>query len=294
MELINKKNFYSTLSNVKKLPILAKLSPNVLEEISRKNIVGFKASQKLAYECAVEAAKRLKVGMTEKSVSKWMDKYLQDRGVRGGFHQPLAWFGERTRFKGIKKETQALPSNRRLKSETEPVIIDIAPILDGYVSDIGFGFTLAPNPEFIKAREFLLELRNDIPEMFASSLTVAEIWQEIDNKIKDRGYQNCHKKYILSVLGHRVYHIPFGWPLNYAGMYSVRAYWALASRGFFPELLSPYHKGEKIGVWAIEPHLGHREENFGMKFEEILVVEKDKAYWLQDNVPHVALPDGLY
>ena len=39
------------------------------------------------------------------------------------------------------------------------------------------------------------------------------------------------------------------------------------------------------GLWAIEPHLGFR--GTGVKWEELLVVTHDDAYWLQDDVPHV-------
>lgn len=39
------------------------------------------------------------------------------------------------------------------------------------------------------------------------------------------------------------------------------------------------------GLWAIEPHIG--KDAFGVKFEEILVVTKNDAYWLDDDLPHV-------
>lgn len=38
------------------------------------------------------------------------------------------------------------------------------------------------------------------------------------------------------------------------------------------------------GLWAIEPHIG--AQGFGAKFEELLVVEPDRAFWLDDDVPH--------
>jgi hypothetical protein len=48
----------------------------------------------------------------------------------------------------------------------------------------------------------------------------------------------------------------------------------------FPEVLGPLHHGPKTGVWAIEPHI--RVGAFGAKFEELLIVEPDRAYWLDD------------
>jgi len=294
MSLLNRQALYSKLSTIKNIPLLSKISPSSFVVPKNGAIDGFKLSQSLAYDCVQEAAKVLEVGMSEEHIASWMNDYLNDYGVNGGFHRPLAWFGERCRFKGIRTEKEAFPTSRKLTSPTEPVIFDIAPILNGYVSDIGFTFSLEPNAELIEAREFLLELRENLVKLFGTTKTVAEIWQEIDEKIKARGYQNCHRKYVMSVLGHRVYHIPFAWPTNYAGMYSLRAYWALISRGFFPEVLSPYHKGSKVGLWALEPHIGNRDHNFGAKFEEILVVEEDRAYWLQDDVPHIKLPNWVH
>jgi hypothetical protein len=39
------------------------------------------------------------------------------------------------------------------------------------------------------------------------------------------------------------------------------------------------------GLWAVEPHLGFR--GVGAKFEELLVVTDDDAFWLDDDLPHV-------
>jgi Xaa-Pro aminopeptidase len=298
MELINRTALFSNLSTLQNLPIISRLMTSSVKVASEEELAGFRAAQKLAFQCTVEAARHLRVGMTEKAMGKWMKNYLLDHGVTGGFHYPLAWFGERTRFKGFKSERDALPSDRRLTSETEPVIFDIAPILDGYVSDIGFAFSLAPNPELIESRKFLLELRVEIASLFSSTKSVAAIWKIVDEMVRERGYQNCHSKYIMRVLGHRVHKVgknpPIDFSRQYAGLYSLRAYWALISRGFFPEMLSPHHTGDKLGLWAVEPHLGNREQNFGIKFEEVLVVEEDRAYWLQDDVPHMQLPEGLY
>ena len=39
------------------------------------------------------------------------------------------------------------------------------------------------------------------------------------------------------------------------------------------------------GLWLVEPHAGCGA--VGAKWEEILVIENGKAYWLDDDVPHV-------
>ena len=47
-----------------------------------------------------------------------------------------------------------------------------------------------------------------------------------------------------------------------------------------PEVLSVSHRGAKTGVWAFEPHI--RVGDFGCKFEELLVVDDRRAYWLDE------------
>ena len=47
----------------------------------------------------------------------------------------------------------------------------------------------------------------------------------------------------------------------------------------------PANMAPTPGLWAVEPHLGFR--GVGAKFEELLVVTEDDAWWLDDEVPHV-------
>jgi len=69
------------------------------------------------------------------------------------------------------------------------------------------------------------------------------------------------------------------------------------------ELVRDYFKGRKegwnpiwnsskasdhpptVGLWAVEPHLGFKD--VGAKWEELLVVTDDDAFWLDDDVPQV-------
>jgi predicted phosphatase len=39
-------------------------------------------------------------------------------------------------------------------------------------------------------------------------------------------------------------------------------------------------------LWAIEPHIGR--EGGGIRFEEHLVIEPERVYWLDDDEPHVS------
>lgn len=221
-------------------------------------------------------------GFSEIQAAELFDTYLRDHGVKAYFHHPFVWFGERTRFTGISNYKAYQPSERKLR-RGEVFILDVAPILSGYFSDIGYTSSLGVNPLLNEAMIFLRSLREEIPLLFRRHKRGSEIWKAVDARIRDAGYENIHKKYPFSVLGHRVHKgvsenaavslLNFGW----------QSYWALLSRGLFGQLFNAQQEGDLTGLWAIEPHIGTHD--FGAKFEEILVVTNEDVYWLKDVYP---------
>jgi Metallopeptidase family M24 len=270
---------------------LSQISSASIHTTSEEDKAGFLKAQRLAYETALAVEKQLKPGMTEKEAAKLLAAYLAERGVNTFLHRPFAWFGEHSKFQGYDFYTDFRPSNRKLE-ENNVYILDVSPIVDGYIGDIGYTGSLTPRYELIKIKEYLLEIRERLPREFASDKPASQIWKELDEDIKRRGYENAHSKYPFAVLGHRVYKVPFPkmWspliPLSFLSWFSFQAQFAFLTHGIMPELLTPHHQGKKIGAWAIEPHLGS-PGNFGAKFEEILIVEEGRAYWLDNEVPHV-------
>ena len=269
----------SKASKVKELPILKHLSPQAKVELNDGDLQGFLASQTLALQAAHEIAKLIQEGWTERQTADLFNTYVADHGVSRFFHKAFVWFGERTRFDGVKKNTDYLPSSRVIR-DGEIYILDIAPIYKGYISDIGYTDSLGPNADLTAAQKFLTEIRHDIIKFFESEKDGAAVWKKVDEKILAAGYDNIHSKYPFSVLGHRVHRIePNGLPLSFIN-FGWQSYWAFLSRGLFGQLLNSHFSGEILGLWAIEPHIGGK--GFGAKFEEILVVEKDHIWWLAD------------
>lgn len=208
-----------------------------------------------------------------------VDTYLQDHGVTAFFHAAYAWWGDRTRFKGVKSYSQYKPTDRQILPG-EVFILDVAPIYDGFVADVGYTSSLGENPQLTKALNFLGNLKEELPSIFSEVGKGSEICRLVNTKFQNAGYDNIHEKYPFAILGHRVHErVPetsdvrwwhFGW----------QAYWALTSRGLFGQLLNENFEGSLEGLWAIEPHIG--TQDFGAKFEEILVVGEKNAYWLED------------
>lgn len=257
----------------------------------KNDLQKFEDAQNLAYEATLKVSRLLQEGMTEKEVANLLDTYCRDLGVKSYFHKPFAWFGDRTRYLDFSQPWHFLSGDKVLK-KGYVVILDVAPILNGHVADIGYTFVFgeSENPEHKKAKELLLDLRSKLPEWFESSMSTTEIWKKCDEVIKEAGFDNIYQMYPFSVLGHKVHKVPFGRLPSITAPFGWHSIWSLGSRGIFSELLGPRHTGSKLGNWAIEPHIGG--DGFGAKFEEILVVDetetgKIRARWLTDNVPHL-------
>ena len=254
---------------------------------------GFERAQRLAYAAVEEVAGLLRVGMTEREAAQLLADYLRDHGTERYLHRPFAWFGDHARFDGYAGYGDYHPSDRPL-ALGDAAILDVSPIVDGYIGDVGYTVTVGDNPEVDRARAYLLQLRAELPALFAGPLTPAEIWAEVNRRIVAAGYDTVHAKYPHCVLGHRVFRVKprtgrslrLGW--RAFGWFSLDTNLAFLRMGP-AAALSPEHQGTKLGLWAIEPHIGWA--GGGAKFEEILVVEEHRSYWLDDGVPHVRYAD---
>lgn len=263
-------------SRINALPLLNRISPSATRMYTKTEQEGYRQSQSLAQRCAAEVAGMLQIGWTEQKTAALMETWLRDHGVKTFFHKPFVWWGDRTRFAKVKTYWDYLPSQRSL-CEDDVFILDVAPIVEGYVSDIGFSGVMGFHKEYDRAIKTLEALRRDIPTLAEHCGQGRFLWQTLDKTIKENGWDNIHATYPFGVLGHRLHHnqntleatfIHFGW----------QSYWDLLSRGLFGQLLNKDFSGNMDGIWAIEPHIGGQD--FGVKFEEILVIEQGKAHWL--------------
>ncbi|MFI6596064.1 M24 family metallopeptidase [Nonomuraea sp. NPDC050536] len=256
----------------------------------------FRDLQRLAYEAAEHVASRLEPGVTERMATRALRRWLERHGVDDWFHVPFAWFGERTAFRGFRIPTQFLPTNRRL-AEGMPYVLDCAPVMDGYVADIGYSGVLGSNPGWSRLDHDLSGFRVKILDLVRQRRTFREIYREVDAEIAAQGNRNRHQVYPGRVIGHQVARIRLGGPrfvvFESFGIRTLRT----VGRELVKERLegrSPLWAGGRAsahpptpGLWAVEPHLGTDGDRIGAKFEEILVVTDDDAYWLDDDLPHV-------
>jgi Xaa-Pro aminopeptidase len=273
-------------SRVNSLPILNKISPPAHSEIGAEQVQSFLNSQRLAIKAAKEVRQLLQPGWTEKRTAQMLDTYLRDHGVTNFFHHSFVWFGDRTRFVGVKSYAGYSPSLRVLQ-EDDAVILDVAPVVEGAISDIGYSFAFGKNDQLEQGLEFLRQLKNEIPKLFNSMLFGADIWRKVDESILQAGYENIHAMYPFSVLGHRVHMVPDQVPEARLLNFGWQSYWSFLSRGLFGQLLNQKHEGRLHGLWAIEPHIG--KDAWGAKFEEILLVDDNGARWIEDQSEYSSL-----
>lgn len=252
----------------------------------------FKEVQQLAYRCAEETAAGLEPGVTEKETAARMRRWLEAEGVDDWFHLPFAWFGDRTAFRGFRQPLQFFPTKRALE-EGMPFILDCAPVRDGYTADIGFAGSLGPNPALDRLCDDLQEHRRLIVEQVRERRRFREVYAAVDELAAKQGFENRHRAYPFRVIAHQVARLKPGRSpiVGRFGTKSLRWLARTAAVGL-RQGWSPLWNSSRFsdhpprpGLWAVEPHLGLR--GVGAKFEELLVVTDDDAFWLDDDLPHV-------
>ncbi|MEY9941712.1 M24 family metallopeptidase [Streptacidiphilus sp. MAP5-3] len=253
----------------------------------------FRAVQQLAYRCAQTVAEGLEPGVTEKQAAQRMRRWLEENGADDWFHVPFAWFGDRTTFHRFRTPLQFFPTDRRLE-EGMPFILDCAPVAQGYTADIGYAGSLGGNRVQQQILDDLKEYRELILAQVRERKPLNEIYLAVDTLIAKHGYENRHRVYPGRVLAHQVTRLKARGPRTVVAGFGIRSLQTLG-RELVAERIqhrSPLWADGKssahaptAGLWAVEPHLGLR--GIGAKFEELLVVTEDDAYWLDDDLPHV-------
>jgi Xaa-Pro aminopeptidase len=254
----------------------------------------FRELQQLAYRCAESVAEWLAPGVTEREAANRLRQELVRAGVQDFFHIPFAWFGDRTAFRHFRTPLQFFARGRKLE-EGMCFVLDCAPVVDGYTADIGYAGKVGDNPIWDMIAQDLREYRELILREVKARRPLNEVYGAVDALIAKHGYDNRHRVYPGRVIGHQVTKTVQRGPagVNLFG-FGVRTLQTLGR-----ELVSERIQGRSPlwadgrssqhpptpGLWAVEPHLGFRD--VGLKFEELLVVTEDDAYWLDDDLPHV-------
>jgi hypothetical protein len=142
----------------------------------------------------------------------------------------------------------------------------------------------------------LARIRTFLLEGVRAGETLLDLYRLLDHLLDARGWLNCHQHYPARALGHLVF--PLGHeperptPIPGFGTAAAEGLLAAGAHALDDDLCYPVWNGTAFtdhratpGLWAVEPHIGC--DGVGVKFEELLVVTEDDAYWLDDALPHV-------
>jgi Xaa-Pro aminopeptidase len=255
---------------------------------------GFLRAQRLAFAATEEVAASLAPGASERDAASALERALVARGVRRWFHAPFAWFGARSRFDGFTRMRRNFFATDARLEPGGVGILDVAPVVDGCPGDVALAFQ-APGADrdqagaFAAARAALAEVRALIPVAVARGDTMAAIARAIDRTFAARGYDSRYPLYPFGVLGHRITRFAPALDPVIArfGAHAIAQLVGGAVAARTPGLRARSSlwdpRAERPvppGVWSLEPHLG--AAGFGVKLEEMLVVEPGAARWLDD------------
>jgi Xaa-Pro aminopeptidase len=283
-------------------------------QYSATDLDRFRQVQRLAYAIALRVESQLQPGITEIEACTLVAAAQAECEVIQVFHDPYVLFDGRTALgsgaepadpaafaaaghvvSDVAPSNDLVPTNQVL-SDGAPVIIDLAPVARGVSSDVAYSCVLGTNPVFEELDAGLARIRSFLLEGIASRRSMLTLYHELDERVAARGWESCHHRQADRALGHLVFpleHEPDrptplpGWGTIAAEKLLAAGIDALDNGTCYPlwndSSFTDYPATP--GLWAIEPHIGR--DGVGVKFEELLVVTEDDAFWLDDDLPHV-------
>ena len=260
---------------------------------TKAEIERFRILQQTCFEIQTELAAELREGVSEREVAGELFQRYRKAGAGNFFHLPVALFAERTGLPGRWGIGSFYPRNVKLK-RGDAVILDGAPLFDGFMVDTSYSFAFGANAKHAEMMRSLLEQRTRIHDAVNQNQSFREIAQRVADDCEVLGYEGVHEKHPGEVLGHRAVRVrgPQGWRLR--GSDGASLSWFLvksAQARYLPKQSPLWNRNASSdhapteGLWLVEPHFAC--DTFGAKWEEILVIEKGGAHWLEDEPPHV-------
>lgn len=274
------KNFTKILTAIDYLPLVKTITPPLNVVATWQELTVRRTGQSLALRCLAETETNIRPGWSEKKTAVFIRTWFADHGISDYFHRPLVFFGDRTRYQNFSGLKNLAPTPRIL-GENDVYILDVGPIIEGLACDVSITRSIGAVPEFNMANALLLQIRSELPDLVTRSrYDGIKVWNEVRSRIEGQGYDAIHQSSAYSFFGHRL-NGTTGYPLaNYLAKHGKQTYIEFFLRGLAGQLWSGLREASLFGIWAVEPHLGC--PNFGVKFEEMLVVSPEYTGWLAD------------
>ena len=251
--------------------------------------------QRISFSILESMGASLKEGVTERDVARALVRQYRAAGATSFFHLPVALFGARTALPGDWTIGKFYPKDLPLKSG-DSVILDASPLFGGYMVDTSYSFCFGKSGAHKEMMQSLAPFRKSVCESVNAGRNFAAIANDVERSMGEGGYEPVHTKHPGQVLGHRALKtatLPLTWRIR--GFDGLSLAWFIlkgraAASGIGREDPT-WNSGRTSdhpphdGLWLVEPHAGAGA--IGAKWEEILVIERGRARWLDDDPPHV-------
>lgn len=226
----------------------------------------FTQQQRLSFSILEQTASELRGGESEKDIAHILVKRYRVAGATSFFHLPVVLFGKRTALPDDWRLGNFFPKSNTLK-EGDSIILDAAPLFDGYLVDTSYSCCLGNNPAHRNMMSHLAQYRQSIPKAINQGFSFKHIADSVLATMLKSGYQAAHTKHPGQVLGHRsikTRKLPF--QPRAKGFDALSLSWfksmdSLALRGIIKH--SPLwnsqdncDNGAPDGLWLVEPHIG--------------------------------------
>lgn len=251
--------------------------------------------QRISFSILEDMGASLEEGVTERDVARTLVRKYRDAGATSFFHLPVTLFGARTALPGDWKIGKFYPKDLPLKAG-DSVILDASPLFGAYMVDTSYSFCFGKSDAHKNMMRALAPFRNSVCDSVNLGRNFAAIASDVERSMHENGYEPVHTKHPGEVLGHRALKtatLPFTWRIR--GFDGLSLGWFIlkgraAASGIGRE--NPTWNSQSVsdhpphdGLWLVEPHAGAGVT--GAKWEEILVIERGRARWLDDDPPHV-------
>jgi len=233
-------------------------------EFSDKNREGYLEARCFAKALTKEITGKIKAGMTEKEIEELAQEVFKMHGVKQHWHMPVIGAGE-----GSAKLRSAyalaksyLTRGMRTLQENDLVLIDIAPVFEGYPSDYTACHVLGKNPGLEALAAYAHDVSRRIAEYVKKDTLASDVFKYAQELIQKTSNYTLAFPPIIS-MGHRLCKLPALWQkLPEPGLTYL-----LSRKGSF---LKSNNKEPMNGLWVVEPYLMHKER--AAKFETLVFV----------------------
>ncbi len=229
-----------------------------------EELEGYLEARCFAKTLTKEITGKIKAGMTEKEVEELAREVFKAHEVKQHWHMPVIGAGEgSTKLRSAYALAKSyLTRGTRTLQENDLVLIDIAPVFEGYPSDYTACHIPGENPELEALVSYAQGVSHKIAEYIKKDMAVADVFRYAQELISTTSNYTIAYPLFIS-MGHRLCKIPFLWQkLPEAGLTYL-----LSRKGSF---ITSNNKESMNGLWVVEPYLMHKGR--AAKFETLVFV----------------------